>query len=53
VQHIEWGHLRLLRGPVVTASTVADRHGMLNESESILNGKPVYSIGTRTLGTPL
>jgi hypothetical protein len=47
LQHIEWGHLKLLRGPVVTASTVADRQGMLNESESILNGKPVYSIGTR------
>lgn len=42
---MEWGHLQVLRGPVVRPDTVAGRQGMINEAESMLNGKPVYTIG--------
>jgi hypothetical protein len=37
--------LQVLRGPVVRPDTVAGRQGMINEAESMLNGKPVYTIG--------
>jgi hypothetical protein len=40
--------LQVLRGPVVKPGMVADRQGMINEAESMLNGKPVYTIGART-----
>lgn len=47
-QHVEWGHLQVLRGPVVKPGMVADRQGMINEAESMLNGKPVYTIAFYT-----
>lgn len=37
--------MQVLRGPVVRPDTVAGRQGMINEAESMLNGKPVYTIG--------